>query len=474
MKLVVSKVFSPMFQFSKRLVMLKSGRIGGKSFTIAQLAVFLNQSQLDRDVVLCRNSYADLEKSIYSQVIGYIASQGVENQYEYYKQPLRIINKNNGNIIYFEGIGGSDKSRTRSFVPKHKLMMIAYDELQQVKDEESLLHANASFRRYLDTDKGVIIEAYNPPAQNSHWINIRWNIKAQDPDYLRIESSYLDIVQFVNDMDLRDILKMKLYDFEKYEWFYLGKPGGGFGAVYPQFKREKHFIPIERVIERFGFTQGSLVSDEVKRIRFGMRVSAIVIGGDGAVNRDATTFQPFFIMESGHVIRMEQYYYSPEMYGQKSSYEQMPGILRWFRHLTKHYHLPSDLPIMVVNDSAATELTRMLKINLAEPTQVYSYGKQTIIDMTGVMQSAIASNGVIIADFGGYQDWYGNKWINKDDPLVVALENLVWNDKQTGYEPSVPNDTSDAMTYAINFLKRNPDNIYSISMYNNTSEEYYD
>jgi hypothetical protein len=201
-----------------------------------------------------------------------------------------------------------------------------------------------------------------------------------------------------------------------------------------------------------------------------------VIGGDGAVNRDATAFHPFFLMQDGRMVRGEFYRYSPEMYGQKSSYEQMPGILRWFNWLNKNYRLSSNgIPIIFSIDSAATELTRMVRLNMNDWVQVYSYPKQTIMDMVGVMQSTIASNGVILMDFEGYTDWYADKFIkDADDPLVVALENLVWNDKQTGYEPSVPNDDSDAMTYAINFIYRNPENIYALVEYNNSRQEYYD
>lgn len=475
MKLVVSKPFQEIYQFKHRLLVLNSGRIGGKSYALADLVVYLSHTQKERDIVLCRNSYSDLETSTYAQVIKSISGHNMSHLYTIKKDPLKIIHRN-GNVIYFEGIGGSDKDRTRGFVPEHKLSLIGYDELQQVRDEESLIQSNASFRRYMDTEKGIIAHVFNPPPQNSHWINLAWKRWKQDSDYLCIKTSYKDIMRFINDMDLRDILKMKIQDYDRYLNVYEGVPGGGFGSVYPQFKRDKHYVPYMKVIEQFGLTEGMPLDERQKKIRFGQMIHAIVIGGDGAVNQDCTSFQPFALMRDGHMIRLEVYHYDPKLNGQKSSYELIPSIQRWWDHLNRNYQITGNaIPIYWAIDYSATELIRMLRISFDNRHEIYAYTKkQSIIDMVGVMQSSLASNSIIVMNFGGYTEWTTNKFIKGDDPLVIALENLVWNDKQTGYESSVPNDDSDAATYGVNFIKRNPENIMTILSYNNSRKEYYD
>ena len=53
-----------------------------------------------------------------------------------------------------------------------------------------------------------------------------------------------------------------------------------------------------------------------------------------------------------------------------------------------------------------------------------------------------------------------NKWIKKQPNLLAEqFEMLTWNEKQDNYDPIVPNDVSDAATYAIISWFKNPENI---------------
>ena len=76
--------------------------------------------------------------------------------------------------------------------------MKSYNKL----DQESLEQASSSFRRFLDVDKGVMIHIFNPQPQNNHWLNKFWTQKEKDTDWLCIHSTYMDIVDFINDLDL--------------------------------------------------------------------------------------------------------------------------------------------------------------------------------------------------------------------------------------------------------------------------------
>lgn len=475
MKLEIAKVFRSIFDFKHRHIMIASGRTGGKSYLAAQLVTMLVLTHPQHDVVVCRDSYANIEKSVYNEIAAFIASNGLSSHFVFKKEPLRIISLKTEGIMYFEGIGGSDKSRTRSFKPLHPLIAVVYDELQQVREQESLEQANASFRRHLDVDKGLFVHLYNPPAQNSHWVNVYWNVKKRDSDWLCIHSDYRDIAKFLNDVDIKEILKMKTYDLERYEWMYLGKPGGGFGAVYPQFKRDKHFKPYKELLSKHTFL--SVDTDEVNLcLRFGQRIQALIIGADSAVTHDATALVPLALMPNGQAVILDIFYHDPLLSGQRASAELLPYIQRWLDTLEKKYGLTSSFttPIIFSVDSAATELTRLLRYHLSERYDVYAYGKQVVMDMVGVGQSALARNMIQIMDFGGYKNWLQERWIKDEHPLVVQLENLVWNEKQTGYDPLIPNDVSDAFTYAINQIYRNPNNLYPLVRYAAMQNEYYD
>jgi hypothetical protein len=372
---------------------------------------------------------------------------------------LRVVNTVTGNIIYFLGIGGADKHRTKSFRPNHPLKAVIFEELQQVPEQENLEQAKASFRRHLHPD-GKFFYCFNPPSQNAHWVNVWYNVCKQDKDYLCIESNYLDILKYVNDIDLREILKLKMIDEEKYKWFYLGKTGGGFGSVYPQFKREKHLLTWEKAQEKFG------------RQKF----VALLIGGDGAVTHDCTSFIPMAIMQNGQALFLDIFHHDPKISGQKSSSELIIYIKKWLTFLFNKYGL-QDLvtPILTKIDEAAAELVRQMQYNFGSQKHLVApFHKSTILDMVGVVQSALAKNMLYIVDYGGYQDWILNKWVKSENPLVVCLENLIWNEKQTGYDPIVPNDDGDAFTYIVNTFYRNPDNLYWLDNMIRIRKDFYD
>jgi hypothetical protein len=210
-------------------------------------------------------------------------------------------------------------------------------------------------------------------------------------------------------------------------------------------------------------------------MRFGQRIQALIIGGDGAVTHDATVFVPMALMANGQMVCLEPFYYDPQKSGQKGSMELLPSITRWLSFLDKRYQLISQQkPIIFSIDSASTELIRVLRYSLDPSIEIYEYGKQTILDMVGVVQDALARNMIYIMDFNGYKNWTTNDFVSETHPLVVAIENLIWNEKQTGYDASVPNDASDAFTYAVNQVFRNPHALRILQLYNENRQTFYD
>jgi PBSX family phage terminase large subunit len=446
MEIKIAKKFRDVLKLDKRFVLIRGGRASGKTIFAGQLLVLLSTQYPKKDIVVARSSFSDLRDSSHQTIQTLIEEYGLRNDFIAKYNPLRIVNKRTGTNIYFMGIGGSDTHRTKSFMPKNNsIIAVLFEELQQVKDQENMEQAHASFRRFLDVEKGVFIHLYNPEPQNAHWVNVLWNIKQSDPDWLCIHSTYNDVAQFLNDLDLKEIVKMKLLDEQRYKWLYLGETGGGYGSVYPQFKRDKHFIPF----------------DEAKKKFNGQRIVGVIIGVDGAVTHDATVLSPMVIFQNGQSVIVDLFYHDPQVSGQKSSNELMPFIQRWFEEIRKKYALDSsNVPILFKVDSSATELKRQLAYFLSNRAQVESYSKPTILEMVGVVQSTLSQNVVYVADYGGYYDYVLNKWVKKDNPLAVQVENLIWNEKQTGYDPLIPNDASDSFTYAVNTYFRNPDNLY--------------
>jgi|AGTN01.2.fsa_nt_gi Phage terminase large subunit len=462
MKFFTTPVFQPLFTINKKYVVLKSGRLGGKSKVAYQVAITKMLANPYHDVIVCRDSYSDLTTSSYAEIVNFIHENKLSDMFVVYKSPLRIVKKADGASIYFLGIGGSDMSRTKSFETKHPVCCIVFEELQQVRGEESLYQAHASFRRLLDPDCWVIMHMFNPPAQNAHWVNVWANLKMADPDYLVIHTTYMDILPFINDIDLKEIIKEKLLDFEKYKWLYLGQPGGGFGSVYPQFKRAKHFITLEEAQHKFG----------------NFKIVGLIIGGDGAVNNDCTVMTPKAILNNGQTLELDIFYHDPKKAGVKSSAELIPYMRMWLNMLMDKYNMRDEympIPILFKIDSAAADLIRQVAYEFARDNIIVEkFTKSTIYEMVGIVQSAISRNMTYIIDFGGYYDYVLGKWIKADHPLAVQLENLIWDKKQKGYDPIVSNDASDAYTYNTITYFKNPDNMYWLENIIRLRREFYD
>jgi PBSX family phage terminase large subunit len=459
MQIRVASPYRKVLDLKHRFVLIKSGRDAGKTIFGGQAIIILSSLYPKKDIVVARDSFSDLRDSTFQTLQALIDEYKLSKDFVPKLNPMRIVNIRTGTNIYFMGIGGADKHRTKSFMPKNNsIIAVLFEELQQVKNQENLEQAHATFRRFLDPEKGVFIHLYNPEPQNAHWLNIMWNIKKTDPDWLCIHPNYTDIAHYLNNVDLKEILKMKMLDEQRYNWLYLGETGGGFGSVYPQFKRDKHYLPFSEARKKFNAN----------------RIVGMIVGVDGAVTHDATTLIPMALFDNGQAAILDIFYHDPIVAGQKSSAELMPFITKWFTEIKIKYGLDANqVPILFKVDSAAQDLRRQLMwFVTSNNIQVETFNKPSIVEMVGIVQSTLSRNMIYVVDYGGYQDYVRSTWQKVDNPLAVQLENLIWNEKQTGYNPIIPNDASDGFTYAVVTYYKNPTNQYWIDKI--TKQDFYD
>jgi len=457
------------FEKNSGNVIIESGRDAGKTKVGAQKVVLTMLANPNHDVIICRDSYSDLESSDYAEIIDFISECGLESDFIYSKMPLKIKRKDGRGIIYFVGIGGADFHRTKSLKTKHKVCLVLFDELQQTRNRENLEQAQASFRRLLDPNCWMMLYLFNPPAQKSHWVNIWSNLKKTDVDYTVIHSSYLDVLPFLNDVDLKEILKDKLFNRKHYDWFYMGEASGGFGSVYPMFNINKHLIP------------EVLIASKGKYKFLNQRIVGMVIGVDSAVTNDSTVMCPIAIFENGQTAVLNIFYHDPIVSGSVSSaqiVEKYASI--WFGMLRKAHNLDDPqavVPIVFAVDSAAPEMVKALQYHFSNRATIYSYKKPTIMQMVDIVQSVIAKNMSFIIDFKGYRDFVRNVFVPTrfgEHPLARQLDMLIWNERQTGYDPSIPNDASDAYTYGICFWFKNPENLHWLDVVKYRRSDYYE
>lgn len=457
--IVLAEAYKEVLETPKTEILLYGGRAGGKSNNTAIIAVLLMLQNPYTDVIIARASYGSMADSSYEEFDNALKGMGDEiyNLFRFKRSPLRIERKDGSGIIYFFGYGGSNMSRTKSIRTKHPVICVIFEETQELKEKRSLDEALGSFRRrYCEKTREIIMG--NPPPADAHWFNLYILSKKHDKDWLVKQVTYLDVLNFLNDFDLREIIKTKVQDPDYYNWFYMGLSGSGMCSCFPMFRENRHVL-------------SCLTFDRLKS-KYPLRIVACVIGGDGAVNRDATSFVPLLILNNGQAVVAPIFYHDPKNDGQVS-YHQLcqDHVSRWLDELCRRYHLGSineirqhpemeRVPIFMRIDSAAPDLVMECKFFFGERVDIAPIHKKGIMEMVGIVQSAISNDNIMVLDYGGYFDYVQNRWINKETNLLAEqLKSLIWNDKQNAYDPIIPNDVSDAFTYGCIFWYGNQENI---------------
>lgn len=428
----------------KRYSLVKSGRDAGKSKFSAQYIV-KNFFEFDNNILVCRANYGDLQDSMFQEVLDVLEEEHLIQFTEQRTRPLKITNKLNKNIIYFKGVGGADLSRTKGFKTSKKLSLIMFDELQQLPEQSNLDQALATFRRHLDHNRGKVLMCFNPEPQNSHWTNEYFRIQEDNPDYLCLWTSYKDIAGILSTVDLEAIEMERVINPSNYKYLYLGETNGLFGGVYNTFNREVHLLNEKEV--------NQLIKDN--------GIHQILFGVDPAVTRDSTAGVPVAILNNGQAIVLECFHHDPIKHGALSDDRLFPLLLEHIENIETMYDLRfRGTPITFVVDSAGAGLVTKLQYDLPKRMRVISYSEKRIINMARVMQSSFSKNVLYIKDTKGIYNYVTRRFENNYMPLITALESVLWNEKGTGFDDSIPNDDSDALTYAISTYFVNPRNLY--------------
>ena len=443
----IVKPYDRILTTDKTTVIMYSPRISGKSYALGQIVYIYANKYPKHDIVVTRANYNSLEDSLYNEIIAFAANVGSGNFYIPLRSPLRIKTKK-GNTIYFKGIGGADYSRSKGFKGLRPISLIICDETQQLKDEQSLRQAIASFIRSVDaTIKSRVILAGNPEMVKAHWWNAYCRKYRYAGVYEFIDANYLSIYKYLSEVTRTEIENERKYNPLMYKFLYLGELDELAGGAYGQFKRERHYITYDAFL---------------KEVR-GQTMEYIIWGGDGAITHDSTGICPIAVMSSGRAYVLERFYYNPLETGVVLAPSQLTEmLLEYVDYIDKRYRIVADgIGSCFYIDGAAADLITQLRYSINGYHLVRGFTRKNIINNNAVVNNCFAKNMLKIIDFGGYYDYYAKRWVDTSadtEPLVYQLESVTW--KNYKLDPAIPNDYTDALTYGTNAYFENPDNLY--------------
>ena len=445
-KIKIASPYDKILTTDKTTVVMYSPRISGKSYALGQVVYIYANKYPNHDIVVTRANYNSLEDSLYNEIIGFAESIGQGFFYTAKTSPLKIVTKH-GNAIYFKGIGGADYSRSKGFKGHKPISLIICDETQQLKDEQSLKQAIATFVRSLDASiNSKIILAGNPEMVKAHWWNVYCRKYRYEGVYEFIDANYLCIKKYLSEITLQEIENERKYNPLMYKFLYLGELDDLAGGAYGQFKRDKHYISQE----------------QWRKETKGLRIEYIIWGGDGAITHDSTGIVPLAVYSNGQAYALERFYYNPQETGIVLAPSQLTElVLEYVDKMDKHYHIRDDEIISLFSiDCASADLITQIRYNINGYHEVKPFTKKNIINNNSVVNNCFAKNMVKIVDFGGYYDFYHKRFVPTTadtEPLVYQLESVMW--KNYKLDPAIPNDYTDALTYGINEYFINPNNL---------------
>lgn len=448
MKQVVEMVspYDRILSTDKTTVIMYSPRISGKSYAIGQIVYIYANKYPSHDIIVTRANYNSLEDSVYNEILDFAESIGRSSFYIPKTSPLKI-NTAKGNTIYFKGIGGADYSRSKGFKGRKPISLIICDETQQLKDEQSLRQAIATFIRSIDgTIKSRVILAGNPEMVKAHWWNAYCRKYRYAGIYEFIDANYLNIKKYLSEVTLQEIENERIYNPLMYKFLYLGELDELSGGAYGQFKRDKHYISVE----------------QWRRETSGLRMEFIIWGGDGAITHDSTGIVPLAVYSNGQAYALERFYYNPLETGVVLAPSQLTAlIIEYVEKMDQKYEIVESGVVSLFSiDCASADLITQIRYNIDGYHQVKPFTKKNIINNNSVVNNCFAKNMVKIVNFGGYNDFYNRRFVPTTadtEPLIYELESVTW--KNYKLDPAIPNDYTDALTYGVNEYFLNPNNL---------------
>ena len=323
-----------------------------------------------------------------------------------------ITNLHTGSDILFRGIKTQSKNNSASLKSIQGVTTLVVEECEEVQDEEEFNKIDESIRK-----KGIqnrIILIFNPPTTD-HWIYKRWfedhlTYKTVDgfkipmsnhPEVLHIHTTWFDNHMNLNEVYIRQILKIREDNPNKYAVKFLGL-----------WQLRNEGVCFEN------WEEGAF--DTTLRSCFGLDLGYFP--------------DPLAFIRVSVDIPKKLIYAKEEIYSHKLSTEAVVEKIGQVLGANKRQ--------LIVSDTNEPRLLDALK----HKTKIRGSGKKTKTRLFNVVKAKKPA-GSIMDDYRELQDW---KIIV--DPssykLKKELNNHVWNDKKSNLPIDDHNHLLDAMRYA--------------------------
>ena len=308
---MINPHFYKLWNSDKPYIIAKGGRGSFKSSVISMRLVtkMKHWTQLGKRVnVICvRENAAYLHDSVYNQIRWALGKLALDDEFNFYKSPLRITHKRTGSTFYC--YGGDDPMKLKSNIVANEIA-VWYEEAANFKGPDVFDQANPTFIRQKPdyVDHVTVYYSYNPPKNPYDWINEWISKQEHNPDCYVDTSTYLDDKWgFTTKQQLDLINQYKDNDYDYYRWMYLGEVVGLGTNVYNM----DLFKPLDKLPD------DDYITNVFYSVDTGHEVSATTCGAYGWTKKH-------------NVILLDTYYYSPQGKTHKKPPSELARDLKQF------------------------------------------------------------------------------------------------------------------------------------------------
>lgn len=404
---MINPHFYRLWNSDKPYIILKGGRGSFKSSVISMRLVtkVKHWTQLGKRVsVICvRENASYLHDSVYSQIRWALTMLHMDDEYNFYKSPLRITHKRTGSTFYF--YGADDPMKLKSNIVDN-VIAVWYEEAANFKSQDVFDQANPTFIRQKPSylDQVTVYYSYNPPKNPYDWINEWIAQREKDPDCLVDTSTYLDDeLGFTTDQQLKLINQYKENDNDYYRWLYLGEVIGLGTNIFN--------------MDTFHALKELPSDDELVGIYYSV---------DTGHEVSATACSAYALTRKRNVILLDTYYYSPQGKAHKKPPSELSRDLKQFIDRTTDWI--GKQPTRLTMDSAEGALDNQFYNDFG--IHWHKVNKLKKVDMIDRVQDLAAQGRLFYLDNEDNKIWveqcrkyqWDENTLESDDPKVIKVD----------------------------------------------------
>lgn len=237
---IVGGGYKDFWNFKGRYRICKGSRASKKSKTTALNFIVRMMQYPLANLLVVRKVYSTLANSCFTELKWAIHRLGVEDFWEFKRNPLEMTYLPTGQKIYFRGMDDGLKI-TSITVEVGYLCWCWIEEAYELSNESQFNLLDESIRGALPPESGLfkqITLIFNPWNEH-HWLKQRFFDVKDDPDILAMTTNYL-CNEWLDDSDRRLFERMKRDNPKRYRVAGLGEWGVVDGTVYENWE-EKAF-----------------------------------------------------------------------------------------------------------------------------------------------------------------------------------------------------------------------------------------